>query len=478
MSLVSKLIAAGVGTKTSLKGASVSTLKELLDTGVYEVPPYHTIYEKLLRGEKTKEPTKLYNWMKLNSVTFPTPDVTYDQFAADPAAVERSPRPWGEVGYFLTELRSRLGPDWAKKVLAIKINPKTKKKEPIYDLSKVRGVKRLGVPGRQGTVIKLTFNGIDYAIKVAAKTTSCGDGSAGGMGFLKQARLQQIAAEWGVTCPVYAVHCIPGKTEVPFMAMPMMGQRMVDIYGYDDEWSEQHQKEFWNLRLLMDTYVGMAHNDGNCLNVMTDTHGNVKLIDFDRSYLMDPKHIKDYGFYNNLCFMTLHGCFRNPNNGKVLRKAMEKLYPDWLPKGDDRRAIWRRERMTLRKGLKPYSGVCKKDPADPKGAVFFQPFKLIEPAIAVFPPQASAFDALRSFCNGQKYSQWQKLSTEVVDGLVEVAEWCIANKKGNQDLAIKIMRYADAHSQSHRRFHPSSEREGTDEEDLKRQDKGKKCLVM
>ena len=114
LSLISELLASGVGTKTSLKGASVSTLKELLDTGIYEVPPYHTIYEKLLRGEKTKEPTKLYNWMKLNSVTFPMPNVTYDQFAADPAGVARSPRPWGEVEYFLTELRSRLGLDWAK----------------------------------------------------------------------------------------------------------------------------------------------------------------------------------------------------------------------------------------------------------------------------------------------------------------------------------------------------------------------------
>ena len=440
-SLVSKLLAAGVGTKTILNSASVSTLQELLDTGIYKVPPYHTIYEKLLRGENTKEPTKLYNWMKLNSVTFPMPNVTYDQFAANPAAAARSPRPWGEVEYFLTELVSRLGPDWANRVLAIKKNPKTGKEEPVHDLSEVRGVKRLGVPGRQGTVIKLTFNGIDYAIKVAAKTTSCGDGSTGGMGFLKQARLQQIAAEWGVTCPVYAVHCILGKKEVPFMAMPMMGQRMVDIYGYNGEWSEKHQKEFWNLRLLMDTYVGMGHNDGNCLNVMTDSHDNVKLIDFDRSYLMDRKHIKDHGFYNNLCFMPLHGCFRNPKNGKVLRKAMEKLYPDWIPKGDDRHAKYKRDRMTLTKGLKPYSGICNKDPADPKGAVFFQPFKIIKPAIAVYPPQVSALDALRAFCRDQKHTQWEELSVEIIASLVEVAEWCITKKKGNQDLANKIIDY-------------------------------------
>ncbi len=440
MSLVSKLLTAGVGTKTSLKGASASTLKELLDTGVYEVPQYHTIYEKLVRGETTKEPTKLYNWMKLNSVTFPMPNVTYDQFAADPAAAARSPRPWGEVEYFLTELRSKLGSNWAKKVLAIYKNPKTGEEEPVHDLSKVRGVKRLGVPGRQGTVIKLTFNGIDYAIKVAAKTTSCGDGSTGGMGFLKQARLQQIAAEWGVTCPVYAVHCIPGKKEMPFMAMPMMGQRLVDIYGYNGEWSEQHQKEFWNLRLLMDTYVGMVHNDGNCLNVMTDPHGNVKLIDFDRSYLMDPKHNKDHGFYNNLCFMPLHGCFRNPNNGKVLRKAMEKLYPSWKTKNAQN--IYR-ARYNKYKGVRYYIGSsCERGVADPKGAVFFQPFKLIEPAVAVFPPQASAFDALRSFCRDQKHTQWEKLSVEIIASLVEVAEWCIAKKKGNQDLADKIIDYA------------------------------------
>jgi hypothetical protein len=425
--VIKKLLDSGVGTKSALNSASTDTIVNLLETETYEVAPYHTIYEMLLRGEKTKEPTKLYNWMKLNSVQFPMPDVTYDQFAANPGGAERSPKPWGEVEYFLMELQTRLGPDWAKKVLTIKKNPKTGEDEPVHDLSKIKGVKRLGVPGRQGTVVKLTFNGVDYAIKVAAAGTSCGDGATGGMGFLKQARLQQISAEWGVTCPVYAVHCLPGKKEAPFMAMPMMGKRMIDIYPGKEDWSNEHQKQFWNLRLVMDTYVGMAHNDGNCLNVMTDAHNNVKLIDFDRSYLIDPPHIEKFGLYNNLCVLPSHGCFKIANNGKVLRKAEEKLYPTW------------KQRHPRYTGIRFYTGECTHP--DPKGAVFFQPFKLVEPAVAVFPPQASSTNALRAFCKGQKYSQWEKLSLAVVENLIEAAEYCISKKKGNQGLANKIVEY-------------------------------------
>jgi hypothetical protein len=430
--LISKLIAIGIGTKSTLASSSRSTLKSLLETGKYEVVPYHTIYEKLLRGENARSQlTKLYNWMKLNSVRFPSPEITYDQFQNNPSGVRRSSEPWGNVGYFLSELKSRLGPDWAKKVLNVKKNPKTGRDEPVYDLSEIKGVQRLGVPGRQGTVIKLTFNDINYAIKVAATRTSCGDGATGGMGFLKQARLQQLAAEWGVTCPVYAVHCLPGKKEAPFMAMPMMGQRMIDIYPNNQDWSDEHQRQFWNNILLMDTYVGMTHNDGNCLNIMTDMNNNVKLIDFDRSYLNDPIHIKKFGLYNNICFLPLHQCFRKKNVGKVLRKATEKLFPHW--KSMYRWSI---------EGVRGFSGDCTITQSDPKGAVFFQPFKLIEPGVSVFPPSFSPFNALYSFCKDHNYINWKNLSIEVVVNLVVAAEYCIRHEIGNQDLASKIVEYA------------------------------------
>lgn len=424
--LIRTLLDLGIGTKTTLSSASYSTLESFVKTGSYEVLPYNIFYKDLLAGGKAREMTAFYNWMKLNSVRFPMPSVTYDQFQDNTNGVLRSSKTWGEVDYFLSELKSKLGDDWATKVLSVKYNSVTKKDEPVYNLSGIKGVKRLGVPGRQGTVIKLSFNDIDYAIKVAAKTTSCGDGATGGMGYLKQARLQQIAAEWGVTCPVYAVHCVPGKKEAPFMAMPMMGERMVDIYG-SKEWSEDHQKQFWNLRLLLDTHVGLVHNDGNCLNVMTDKHNVVKLIDFDRSYLMDHKHVKKYGLYNNLCFLPWHKCFTR-DTGKLLRKAMERLFP-----------LSAKERNPSL-GVKYFNhGPCTK--ADSAGAIFFEPFSIPKPTIATFPPQVSEVDALKIFCKDSSNTNWNKLSIAVIGNLTVVADYCIARNKGNVQLARKIQGY-------------------------------------
>ena len=428
--LIRKLLAAGIGTKSTLASATYETLESFMKTGSYKVKPYNVFYLELLTGGKARGLTSFYNWMKLNSVTFPMPTVTYDQFQNNTNSVPRSSKPWGEVYYFLNELKLRLGNDWANKVLSVKYNPLTKKDEPTHDLSGVKGVKRLGVPGRQGTVIKLTFNGIDYAIKVASKLTTCGDGATGGMGYFKQARLQQIAAEWGVTCPVYAVHCVPGKKEAPFMAMPMMGERMVDIYG-NKEWSEEHQKQFWNLRLLLDTHVGLVHNDGNCLNVMTDRHNVVKLIDFDRSYLMDHKHVKKFGLYNNLCFLPLHKCFTR-DTGQLLRKAMEKLFPGSL------------QERNRTPGIKFFkNGSCRN--TDPGGAVFFEPYRIPEPTVATFPTQVSEVDALKRFCSNNNKENFYKLSVGVIGNLVIVSEYCISKNKGNTGLAQKILSWKIQH---------------------------------
>mgnify|MGYP004155661293 CR=1 FL=1 len=114
------------------------------------------------------------------------------------------------------------------------------------DLSDVPSVKRLGVPGRQGTTIQLYCDGEYYAVKVARKGTSCGDGATGGMGFLKQARMQQLASEYSVTCPVDAVYC-GHKTDVSFMVMPVFKDRLVDRYPRGSTLSLKHQKQLWNL---------------------------------------------------------------------------------------------------------------------------------------------------------------------------------------------------------------------------------------
>jgi len=200
-------------------------------------------------------------------------------------------------------LEKSLGKNWAKRVL----DPK--------DKLNVKGVKRLGVPGRQGTTIGLEVKCCGsaackmYAIKVTRQGTSCGDGATGGMGFLKQARMQQLASKHGVTPPVDAVYC-GHKKDVSFMVMPVLAHRLIDVYKKGSTLSEKHQKQLWDLYKILDTKVGIVHNDMNCLNIMIDGNDNLKLIDFDRSKVIEKKDIKRRGPYINLTFLELVNCFR------------------------------------------------------------------------------------------------------------------------------------------------------------------------
>jgi len=166
-----------------------------------------------------------------------------------------------------------------------------------------------------------------YAVKVARKGTSCGDGATGGMGFLKQARMQQLASEYGVTPPVDAVYC-GHKKEVSFMVMPVLAHRVVDVYKRGSELSEKHQKQIWNLYKTLDTKVGIMHNDLNCLNIMIDGKDNVKLIDFDRSKVIEKKHIKKWGPYINISFLDMVNCFGGPFTRGI--SPGEKLIKNYL----------------------------------------------------------------------------------------------------------------------------------------------------
>ena len=209
---------------------------------------------------------------------------------------------FGPVDKFRTCLEKTLGKKWAKRVL------------DKNDKLSVKGVKRLGIPGRQGTTIGLEIKCCTsgsckmYAVKVARKGTSCGDGATGGMGFLKQARMQQLASEYGVTPPVDAVYC-GHKKDVSFMVMPVLAHRVVDVYKRGSELSEKHQKQLWNLYKTLDTKVGIMHNDSNCLNIMIDGKDNVKLIDFDRSKVIQKKDIKRWGPAINISFLDFVQCF-------------------------------------------------------------------------------------------------------------------------------------------------------------------------
>lgn len=228
---------------------------------------------------------------------------------------------FGQVEKFKKCLEKSLGKNWAKRVL----DPK--------DKLNVKGVKRLGVPGRQGTTIGLEVKCCGgssckmYAIKVARKGTSCGDGATGGMGFLKQARMQQLASKHGVAPPVDAVYC-GGKKDVSFMVMPVLAHRLIDVYKKGSTLSEKHQKQLWDLYKILDTKVGIVHNDMNCLNIMIDGNDNLKLIDFDRSKVIEKKDIKRRGPYINLTFLKLVNCFRSYkiSPGKQLVKNFLRLH--------------------------------------------------------------------------------------------------------------------------------------------------------
>ena len=206
------------------------------------------------------------------------------------------PSKYGDVDYFENILKQELGNNWSKRVLDIN-----------ESLEDVENISRLGIPGKQGTVIRLDLPGQSYAVKVTEKGVACGDGASGFMGFLKQAKMQEIAANFGITGHVYAVFC--GKKKLPsFMVMDLMGQRVVDVYGRKTgllEMSQLHQQQLWDLYKTLDEKVGILHNDNNCLNLMIDHDGNLKLIDFDRSVLIEDKHLKKYGSFPNLNFSAM-----------------------------------------------------------------------------------------------------------------------------------------------------------------------------
>ena len=269
-------------------------------------------YEKLYKKYMTTSNVQLLDMLdkgeneRLNNVEFRSVNVP-NTSAFNPPAFD--PR-YGNVEYFKNCLVKQLGENWSDRVL----NPK----DPLSD---IQTVKRLGVPGRQGTTIKIKCDGKDFAIKVAAKGTYCGYGIGRtdgekkeqdarepyvdlGDGFLHQARLQQLASKYKVTVPVEAVYC-GGQDDVSFIAMLPLKTRLVDYYKDDETLLLKHQKQLWDLYKTLDKQVGIAHNDGNRLNIMLDDEDNVKLIDFDRSEMINKRWLVKYGPYPNLSLMSV-----------------------------------------------------------------------------------------------------------------------------------------------------------------------------
>lgn len=263
-----------------------TTLNKKQIINVLLLPLQNINFSELLKNNPKKLNME-YRKERLNSVTF------YDT-------------KYGKVKKFQNILENIIGKDWEKKVLHIS--------EPLH----IPNIKRLGVPGRQGTVIQLIHNNKKYAIKVTQKGVKCGDGATGVMGFLKQARMQEISYKYYVTCKVHSVYC-GDKKEPSFMVMDAMSERLVDLYR-NKKMSQKHQKQLWNLYKKLDEEVGIIHNDMNPLNIMIDLNGDVKLIDFDRSKITEYKDIKKWGNYPNLRFMNL------------LSLRRYKITADWLDK--------------------------------------------------------------------------------------------------------------------------------------------------
>ena len=306
--LIKKLKARGY---EALSGLSTKNLKELYE-GTYNQPSFKKIFKEII-GNDNKKYTKYLNpfyfYYNLRNVRFPEIDISYKQWmSSDTSKIPRNPNPFGNVKFFKDLLVKKLGEKWDEKILKLNANGKP------ADISGT-GVKRLGIPGRQGTVVLIKANGIDYAIKVAPKSTGCGKPYFGNTGYLKQAVIQQYASEWKITPPVYAVHC-DGKS-TPFMVMPALKSRLVDVYSRNSKMSLKHQKQWWDIVVKMATEIGICHCDGNCLNVMIDENDDLKLIDWDRAKFMTPKfRLWPAGSLGSL---PLHGCHN-----------VDKIIPNWL----------------------------------------------------------------------------------------------------------------------------------------------------
>ena len=101
-------------------------------------------------------------------------------------------------------------------------------------------------------------------------------------GLLQQARIQMILSDYGIAPKVYAIYCGHDK-DISFIAM----ERVKEILPLPI--SERHSKQLINHLKILDR-LGIIHNDHNLYNIMIDLNNNVKLIDFDRSFLLSQKN--------------------------------------------------------------------------------------------------------------------------------------------------------------------------------------------
>ena len=299
------------GSESGSESGSVFKTFCLAPKSDVKAPNYQSVREKYLSTGDVKcldELNTTWKCNRLNNVEF--------RSVNGPNTSTVDPR-CGNVGYFKNCLVKQLGEKWSDRVL----NPKD-------DLSDILTVKRLGVPGKQGTTIQIKCEGKYYAVKVAAKGTCGGSGFEqtleekfveeqdqgkcdNGNGFLHQARIQQLASEYNVTVPVEAVYC-GGAREASFMVMEPLDMRLSDKYDSGDTLSSKHQKQLWELFKTLDEEVGILHNDYNCLNIMLDFEENVKLIDFDQSVIIDGARLVKSGPYPNIyTSLPKLNCFGN-----------------------------------------------------------------------------------------------------------------------------------------------------------------------
>ena len=89
---------------------------------------------------------------------------------------------YGQVDKFKRCLEKALGKEWSKRIL-----------DPNDDLADVPTVTRLGIPGRQGTTIKLHCDRKDYAIKVTRKKHKMRRWGNRGDGIFKTSKITRIS---------------------------------------------------------------------------------------------------------------------------------------------------------------------------------------------------------------------------------------------------------------------------------------------
>lgn len=172
-------------------------------------------------------------------------------------------------------------------------------REQIMALGEISGKR-----GKDGLTFIVQVNETEYAVKTF-------DSDFPWRIIQREACLQEKAASVGVSPKLYSIN-----TREKYIIMEKMQETIVDYahrenpVGADDKrkwWTlpDVHQKRIIDIMYKLDE-VDVLHNDGNPLNLMFDDNGQLMVIDFGLSKLIDDAIIAKRGPHPNIDLTLWH----------------------------------------------------------------------------------------------------------------------------------------------------------------------------